>query len=93
MGRLLLITPLLALLAGCAGFGGSPTPLPTVVLDIGTASSTSGAVRAGEVTASGVVSSPHEAHLAFGEGGLVRDVHVATGDPVRAGDVAGWNDG
>jgi HlyD family secretion protein len=82
LGMLLLLAA-----AGCAGLGGSPTPLPTVVLDIGSSPSTPGGATAGEVTASGVVSSPQEAHLAFGQGGIVQAVRVALGDSVRAGDV------
>ncbi len=77
----------LFLLTACGPIGGSPTPLPTVVLDIGASPSNPGASAAGEVTASGVVSSPQEAHLAFGQGGIVQAVHVAIGDSVRAGDV------
>ena len=86
MRRALLLSFALVLTSGCAGIGGSPTPLPTVVLDIG-AASTPGLGAGGGVTASGVVFSPAEAHLAFDQGGIVQAVHVAIGDTVRVGDV------
>jgi multidrug efflux pump subunit AcrA (membrane-fusion protein) len=73
--------------AGCSGLGGSPTPLPTVVLDIGASPSEPGAPSAAAVTASGVVSSLQEAHLAFGQGGIVQAVNVVLGDSVREGEV------
>jgi multidrug efflux pump subunit AcrA (membrane-fusion protein) len=87
MRRAILLSCVLVLTSGCAGIGGSPTPLPTVVLDIGGAASTPGPGAGGGVTASGVVFSPGEAHLAFDQGGIVRVVHVAIGDAVRVGDV------
>jgi len=66
--------------------GGGPTPLPTVVLEVGGSPSTPGPTF-GEATASGVVASAHEANLAFDQGGLVQAVQVALGDSVQAGDV------
>jgi multidrug efflux pump subunit AcrA (membrane-fusion protein) len=87
MRRALLLACALVLTSGCAGLGGSPTPLPTVVLDIGGAASTPGPSAGGGVTASGVVFSPGEAHLAFDQGGIVEAVHVAIGDTVRVGEV------
>jgi multidrug efflux pump subunit AcrA (membrane-fusion protein) len=87
MRRTLFLLPWLFLAAGCGtSLGGGPTPLPTVVLDVGGSPSTPGA-SFGEATASGVVASSHEASLAFDQGGLVQAVHVALGDSVGAGDV------
>jgi multidrug efflux pump subunit AcrA (membrane-fusion protein) len=76
----------LLLAAGCGSIGGGPTPLPTVVLEVGSSPSTPGPTF-GEATASGVVASANEANLAFDQGGLVRAVHVALGDSVKAGEV------
>lgn len=78
---------LVLLLAACSSIGGSPTPLPTIVLDVGGAESEPGTPAAGDVSASGQVISPLEARLAFGQGGIVQAVPVAVGDSVRAGDV------
>ncbi len=86
MRRTLLLLPWILLAAGCGSIGGAPTPLPTVVLDVGGSPSTPGA-SFGEATASGVVASAHEANLAFDQGGLVEAVHVVLGDSVRAGNV------
>ena len=86
MRRVVLLLPLLLLAAGCGSIGGGPTPLPTVVLDVGGSPSTAGPVF-GTATASGVVASAHEANLAFDQGGVVQAVHVALGDSVKAGDV------
>jgi multidrug efflux pump subunit AcrA (membrane-fusion protein) len=85
MRQALLLLPLL-LAAGCGSIGGGPTPLPTVVLEVGSSPSTPGPTF-GEATASGVVASANEANLAFDQGGLVRAVHVALGDSVKAGEV------
>ena len=86
MRRVVLLLPLLLLAAGCGSIGGGPTPLPTVVLDVGGSPSTPGPVF-GTATASGVVASAHEANLAFDQGGVVQALHVALGDSVKAGDV------
>lgn len=82
-----LIGALLLLTTACGRLGGTPTPLPTVVLDIGSADSPSGPAASGGVTASGFISSSREASLSFGQGGIVQAVHVAVGDSVREGDV------
>lgn len=86
MRRVVPALALTAILAGCGSLGGSPTALPTVVLDVGGGDAASTAVATGDVTASGRVFSPDEAHLAFGQGGIVRTVPVALGDSVKAGD-------
>ncbi len=86
MRRVALLLPLLLLAAGCGSVGGGPTPLPTVVLEVGGSPSTPGPTF-GKATASGVVASAHEANLAFDQGGLVQAVQVALGDSVQAGDV------
>jgi multidrug efflux pump subunit AcrA (membrane-fusion protein) len=87
MRHVVLLSALVVFAGACGRVGGSPTPLPTVVLDIGGAPGDPTAVGRGQVTASGIVSSPQEADLAFGQGGIVQTVHVAVGDSVRAGDV------
>lgn len=78
----------LVTLTGCASIGGSPTPLPTVVLNRGGGVEPGAtAIAAGGVTASGTVISPGEASLAFGQGGLVQAIPVAVGDSVQAGEI------
>jgi multidrug resistance efflux pump len=85
---LLVSFSLLALmLVGCGAVGGSPTPLPTVVLDSGGGARADVTPEAVLVTASGTVVSDQEANLASVLGGLVRAVHVTTGDAVREGDI------
>lgn len=87
MRHTLVLLPWLLLAAGCgSSLGGGPTPLPTVVLDVGGSPSTPGPTF-GQTTASGIVASAHEAQLAFDQGGLIQAVHVALGDSVGAGDV------
>ena len=86
MRRAVLLLPLLLLAAGCGGIAGGPTPLPTVVLNVGSSPSTPGPTF-GEATASGVVASANEASLAFDQGGLVAAVHVALGDSVKGGEM------
>jgi multidrug resistance efflux pump len=87
MRRALVLAALVVLSAACGGLAGTSAPLPTVVLNVGGSSSGSPTAPAGQVTASGVVSSPQEAQLAFGQGGIVQSVHAAIGNSVRAGDV------
>lgn len=87
MRRALVLLPWLLLATGCSGgLGGAPTPLPTVVLDVGSSPSTLGPVF-GTATASGVVVSANQANLAFDQGGVVRAVHTALGDSAQAGDL------
>ena len=86
MRRAVLLLPWLLLATGCgSSLGGGPTPLPTVVLDVGGSRSTPGPTFGG-ATASGVVVSAREANLAFVQGGLVQAIHVAIGDSVQVGD-------
>ena len=94
MRRIALVVALsLFALTGCGSITGSPTTLPTVVLDGGEAKPESTVVATGDVTASGRVISPREANLAFGQGGVVLTVPVAIGDPVRVGDLLVAQDG
>jgi HlyD family secretion protein len=73
-------------LAGCSVFSQStPTPLPTVVLDSGSASPAAPQALSGGVTASGTVEPSQEAQLASTLSGNVKTVSVAVGDPVQAG--------
>ena len=77
------VLPLLlcSALAACGSVGGSPTPLPTVVLETGGSSPQ----LQGGVTASGVVVPARQAELAFSLAGIVQAVHVAVGDQVLDG--------
>jgi len=79
--RTVLALLLCSALAACDSVGGSPEPLPTVVLETGGSSPQ----LQGEVTASGVVVPAQEAQLAFALGGIVQAVHVIVGDQVVAG--------
>jgi multidrug efflux pump subunit AcrA (membrane-fusion protein) len=68
------------------------TPLPTVVLDGGSANSPTAQPAAqvsggGLITASGVVMPIQEAQLAFALGGNIKKVYVGSGDLVKVGDV------
>jgi multidrug efflux pump subunit AcrA (membrane-fusion protein) len=74
---------LCAALAACGSVGGTPTPLPTVVLETGGDSPQ----RQGGATASGVVVPAQAAELGFALTGIVQTVHVAVGDRVEAGQV------
>lgn len=82
-------------LAGCAGIGKTPAPLPTVMLDQnGAALVTPAAGQAatpapfsgGEVSASGIVVPARQAQIAAAQGGNVEAVFVTAGQRVRAGD-------
>jgi multidrug resistance efflux pump len=89
-------------LSGCGALGGSPTPLPTVVLgssnatpqapaassSSSTTSTASANLAAGSgVTASGIVVPAHQAQMASALGGNVKSVDVAVGDQVKTGQV------
>ena len=81
---------LLAVFLSACGTFGSPTALPTVVLDSGGSSATPSAPVGGGgslsgVTASGVVVPANNAQLALTLGGSVKSVPVAEGDKVEAG--------
>lgn len=85
-----LLTVLMALtLVSCSVLSNTtPQPLPTVVLDSGSASSTSQTQGlGGGVTASGIIAPAQEAQLASPAGGQIATVNVAIGDDVKAGDV------
>jgi HlyD family secretion protein len=80
-------------LAGCNVLGGSPTPLPTVVLGNpnvtpqGPAQGTSVAGGGGGATASGVVVPAQQVQLASTLSVNIDAVDVAIGDQVKAGQV------
>jgi multidrug efflux pump subunit AcrA (membrane-fusion protein) len=76
----------IVVLAAACSPGGSPTPLPTVVLEGGT-SPTGEPSGGGQVTASGHVVAAHEVRLAFPVAGLVDAVNIAVGDQVQAGQL------
>ena len=80
-------------LSACGSGSPSNQPIPTVVLDGGTPSTSSTQTVAqpvssnGSVTASGVVKPVQDAQLAFAFAGNIKKVYVAEGDQVKAGDV------
>jgi multidrug efflux pump subunit AcrA (membrane-fusion protein) len=76
-------------LAGCGSFAqGTPTPLPTVMLDSGNGSTQASLqFDSGGVIASGTVVPGKEARMAFTSGGNLESVEVAIGDQVEAGQV------
>jgi multidrug efflux pump subunit AcrA (membrane-fusion protein) len=77
---------LLFILAGCSVFSpAAPTPLPTVVLDSGSASPAASQAPGGGVTASGTVEPAQHAQLASTLSGNVKTLSVAVGDAVQAG--------
>jgi len=90
MKKKFLITAFLGIaLTACGTFStGTPTALPTVVLDQGNVpdSPAPGLPTVG-VTASGVVSPAQEAQLVFSLGGKIKTVNVSVGDLVEAGQV------
>jgi len=76
---------LLGLAAAC-GPAPSATPLPTIVLD-GGSPSTTGPAEGAQVTASGHVVAAQEVQLAFPVAGIVEAVNASPGDPVRVGQL------
>ncbi len=75
------------LLAGCNAINsGTPTPLPTVVLDGQSASPPPASPGSGGgVVASGVIAPAQDADMVFTLSGKVESVNVNVGDPVKAG--------
>jgi len=77
-------------LVGCSVFGGgTPQPLPTVVLDSAkpTPQGASAPASSGTVTASGVVAPGRQATLAAAASGIILKLGAAEGDTVQAGQV------
>jgi multidrug efflux pump subunit AcrA (membrane-fusion protein) len=72
------------LLAACAGLGKTPTALPTVILGSNASTPAPNAPSGAEATASGVVVTDRQAHIAFKLAGNVTVVNVAVGDRVEA---------
>ncbi len=77
----------MVLILSACGTTSSPTPLPTVVLDSGNASTNEQTDDNGAITASGVIVPIREARLSFPAIGKVTEVNVKVGDSVKAGDV------
>jgi multidrug efflux pump subunit AcrA (membrane-fusion protein) len=71
--------------------GGSPTPLPTVVLQDNTSaldqSTPAAASGSSSATASGVLVADNQSDLAFLTGGSVKTVNVVVGQEVKTGDL------
>jgi HlyD family secretion protein len=80
---------LVVVLTACSGsVGSNPTPLPTLMLDQGSATSQPQEQSSGGTTAaSATVVSAQQAKLAFGSPGKVQTISVGLGETVKAGQV------
>lgn len=90
---------LIFILSGCGGRTGAATPLPTVSLDSGNPAQSAAATAkpsagtpaprgsSGGVTASGIVTSLHQAQFVANSSGSVQSVNVAVGADVKSGDL------
>ncbi len=78
---------LVVVLSACSGnIGSKPTPLPTLMLDQGSAASQPQEQSSGGATAaSATVVSAQQARLAFGSPGKVQTISVTLGEAVKAG--------
>jgi multidrug efflux pump subunit AcrA (membrane-fusion protein) len=96
MIRRLIVSSLLIsiLLAGCAS--GAATPIPTLALNTPSAGNRtptpSSSSSGGEVTASAEIVPAQSADLAFASLAVIRAIHVAEGDTVKAGQVLAEQD-
>lgn len=84
-------------LSGCNSMAGTPTPLPTIVLDSKdqpqvkqtrlqiTPDTSQSAI--GGVTASGIITSQHQAQFVSNGSGSVESVNVSMGEEVKNGDL------
>jgi multidrug resistance efflux pump len=77
-------------LSACSG-NATPTAIPTVVLDSGNENTAAPVSNSGNndgsIIASAVVVPVQEAQLAFSLPGSIKEVYVASGDQVKAGDL------
>jgi len=89
MRRTCFLTSIVSLaLAACGAVGGTSEPLPTVVLQGGSATTPAAQTASrGGVTASGVVVPAQQADMAFPLGGNVQAVNVKLGQQVKAGQI------
>jgi multidrug efflux pump subunit AcrA (membrane-fusion protein) len=89
MRRTCFLTSIVSLaLAACGAAGGTSEPLPTVVLQGGSATTPAAQTASrGGVTASGVVVPAQQADMAFALGGNVQAVNVKLGQQVKAGQI------
>jgi multidrug resistance efflux pump len=80
---------ILAFILSACGSNATPTAIPTVVLDSGNANQPVQVSHSndGDVVASAIVVPVQEAQLGFSLPGSIKKVHVAAGDPVKAGDL------
>jgi len=87
----LIISIAAALMLAACGTASTPTAIPTVILDSGSANNTvtqsSPQASSGDVTASGIVQPLQDTQLAFALAGTVQKVYVMEGDQVKAGDI------
>ena len=74
-------------LSACSGLSQAPTPIPTVALGSSADSPAPASPSLGGVVASGFVTPSEDAALAFGMAGRISVVHVAVGEPVKAGEL------
>ena len=81
----LLVTILVALLLSACGSAATPTAIPTISLDEGSAPTNTQSNDANSVSASAVIVPVKEAELAFSSVGRVTAVDVKVGDKVKTG--------
>ena len=85
--KLLLPIFLTTFLVACAGSIKTPASLPTVVLSNYASTPAPTSVAGAGVTASGVIVTDQEAHMAFGLAGNVKLVNIVPGDQVQVGQI------
>ena len=85
--KLLLPIFLTTFLVACVGSVKNPATLPTVVLSNNASTPAPTTVAGSGVTASGVVVTDQEAHMAFSLAGNVTLVNIILGDQVKAGQI------
>ena len=87
MQKIHIIVIMSALLLSACGAAATPTAIPTVVLDDGTATNNSQSNDTNVVSASAVIVPVNDVQLAFSAVGRVTAVNVKVGDEVSANDV------
>jgi HlyD family secretion protein len=86
--RLILAIGLLFALPGCSSIGGTPTPLPTVVLGGPKTTPLPGTAQSsGDIRASASVIPRQQSTLAFPLAGVISSVNVEIGEKVSAGQL------
>jgi HlyD family secretion protein len=85
--KLLLPILLTTFLVACAGSPKTPATLPTVVLSNYASTLAPTSVAGAGVTASGVIVTDQQAHMAFSLAGNVKLVNIVPGEQVQAGQI------